>query len=174
MFGIHSKQTDLYGHRTFSLRKNHDTYIWIRSIKHALPLVRRKNMDCKLKLKVIILIVSNVDVFETWFHCIVIVDVDEWRVSSLIIGLVLFFWAKSLGENTLLYYATGITIGICASFMVLVYIVSRMLPGVIDLFLNCSVSQFFSLLLIFLCYFRNLSYTVLWWEVGQLEFIFSN
>ncbi|XP_077284731.1 nuclear envelope integral membrane protein [Arctopsyche grandis] len=56
-------------------------------------------------------------------------NVDHWRITFLIIGIVLFFWARSLGENTLFYYAIGVSIGICASFMVLVYILSRMLPG---------------------------------------------
>ncbi|XP_059150377.1 nuclear envelope integral membrane protein 1-like [Physella acuta] len=46
----------------------------------------------------------------------------------LIVGLLLFFFASSWSQHALLYYSTGVTIGILGSVIIAVFILSRFLP----------------------------------------------
>ncbi|XP_033124196.1 nuclear envelope integral membrane protein 1a-like [Anneissia japonica] len=49
-------------------------------------------------------------------------------MALFIFGIILFFTAPTLSQNVLFYYSSGIGIGIIASLLVLVYILSRMVP----------------------------------------------
>lgn len=57
-----------------------------------------------------------------------VIRVDYWRIIMLASGLLLFLAAPKLSNNSLFYYICGITFGNCASFLILVYIMSRLLP----------------------------------------------
>ncbi|KAJ1520619.1 hypothetical protein ONE63_003728 [Megalurothrips usitatus] len=57
-----------------------------------------------------------------------VIRVDYWRVLLLVAGLALFISAPHLCENTLFYYMSGISFGMTASFLILIYAVSRLFP----------------------------------------------
>ncbi|XP_052740739.1 nuclear envelope integral membrane protein [Bicyclus anynana] len=54
--------------------------------------------------------------------------VDLWRVLMMASGLALIFASRSLSGNPVFFYLCGIFVGVSASFMVLVYYVSKLLP----------------------------------------------
>ncbi|XP_072939735.1 nuclear envelope integral membrane protein [Epargyreus clarus] len=54
--------------------------------------------------------------------------VDLWRVLCMAAGIVLIFSSRALSGNPLFFYLCGITVGVSASFMVIVYYVSKLLP----------------------------------------------
>lgn len=56
------------------------------------------------------------------------VRVDFWRVLQLIIGCLVFQYAGKLSHNSLFYYITGVTLGICSSFMLLIWLSSKLVP----------------------------------------------
>lgn len=57
-----------------------------------------------------------------------LIRVDFWRVLLLGIGLFVFFSAPSLSENPLFYYLSVVMVGISASFLIVVYLVSKLIP----------------------------------------------
>ncbi|CAH0725340.1 unnamed protein product, partial [Brenthis ino] len=54
--------------------------------------------------------------------------VDIWRVFMMVIGITLIYASRSLSANPVFFYICGIVIGVSASFMVLVYYISKFLP----------------------------------------------
>jgi hypothetical protein len=56
--------------------------------------------------------------------------IDYWRVLLLGAGVVLFISAPKLSNNPLFYYICGILVGICTSFIILIYVISRVIPKV--------------------------------------------
>ncbi|XP_044742542.1 nuclear envelope integral membrane protein 1 isoform X2 [Chrysoperla carnea] len=56
------------------------------------------------------------------------IRVDYWKVLMLIAGVLLFLSAGKLSENSLFYYICGVSFGICASFLILIYFVSKLFP----------------------------------------------
>ncbi|XP_005188595.2 nuclear envelope integral membrane protein [Musca domestica] len=56
------------------------------------------------------------------------VRVDFWRVLQLIIGCLIFQYAGKLSHNSLFYYITGVMLGICSSFMLLIWLSSKLVP----------------------------------------------
>lgn len=62
----------------------------------------------------------------------------------MVIGMIIFMYSKTLGENALFFYLVGISSGICASFMILVYFISKLLPGVSlnEIFQHWKVKSF--------------------------------
>lgn len=59
-----------------------------------------------------------------------VIRVDYWKVLRLVLGILLFTYAQRMSRNTLFYYICGITFGICASFLILIYFVSKLFPRV--------------------------------------------
>lgn len=59
-----------------------------------------------------------------------VIRMDFWRIIMLGVGLVLFVNAHKLSQTPLFYYLSGIIIGIFASFLVLVYFLSKFFPRV--------------------------------------------
>ncbi|XP_041970190.1 nuclear envelope integral membrane protein 1a isoform X2 [Aricia agestis] len=54
--------------------------------------------------------------------------VDLWRVVLMAVGIGLIFSSRTLSNNPVFFYLCGILVGTSASFMVLVYYVSKLLP----------------------------------------------
>lgn len=48
----------------------------------------------------------------------------------MVLGIAVIFSSRSLSDNPLFFYLCGILVGVFASFMVLVYYVSKLLPKV--------------------------------------------
>lgn len=61
-----------------------------------------------------------------------LIRTDFSKIILLVVGLLLFFYAKTLSQTPLFYYLTGICLGIFASFLVLVYFSSKIIPRVSD------------------------------------------
>lgn len=59
-----------------------------------------------------------------------VIRMDFWRIIMLGVGLALFVNAHKLSQTPLFYYLSGIIIGIFASFLVLVYFLSKFFPRV--------------------------------------------
>lgn len=57
-----------------------------------------------------------------------LIQIDFWRVLLLCVGLFVFFSAPNLSENALFYYLSGVLVGISASFLIVVYLVSKLIP----------------------------------------------
>lgn len=58
------------------------------------------------------------------------IRIDFWKVLVCGIGIFIFLMAKGLSETPLFYYITGILLGIFASFLVVVYFLSKFFPRV--------------------------------------------
>ncbi|XP_034233712.1 nuclear envelope integral membrane protein 1 [Thrips palmi] len=69
--------------------------------------------------------ISSSKDYSVYLH---VIRVDYWRVLLLVCGLILFLSAPRLCENTLFYYINGVSIGMLASFLILIYMISRLLP----------------------------------------------
>lgn len=54
--------------------------------------------------------------------------IDYWKVLILATGILLFFSGPKLSNNTLFYYICGVSLGICASFLILIYFISKLFP----------------------------------------------
>lgn len=59
-----------------------------------------------------------------------LIQADLWRVVLLCAGLILFFAAQKLTQNVLFYYTCGVLLGIFASFLIIVYLFSKLIPKV--------------------------------------------
>ncbi|PZC76108.1 hypothetical protein B5X24_HaOG205132 [Helicoverpa armigera] len=57
-----------------------------------------------------------------------VLRVDLWRVILMAAGVALIFSSRALCGNPVFFYLCGIFVGVFASFMVLVYYVSKLLP----------------------------------------------
>ncbi|XP_074653008.1 nuclear envelope integral membrane protein 1-like [Tubulanus polymorphus] len=70
-------------------------------------------------------------------------------IAMVAVGFVLFFSAAKLSRNALFYYSTGIGIGIIASILILLYVMSRFIPkksvGLLVALYVGGVSTFFSI-----------------------------
>lgn len=58
---------------------------------------------------------------------------DIEQVLMLVVGLLLFYYARMCSQTPLFYYLTGILLGIFASVLVAVYFVSKLFPKVTHL-----------------------------------------
>lgn len=59
-----------------------------------------------------------------------VVRFDLEQVLMLVIGLTIFYYAKTCSQTPLFYYLTGIFLGIFASLLVAVYFMSKLFPKV--------------------------------------------
>ncbi|KAJ8971703.1 hypothetical protein NQ317_006005 [Molorchus minor] len=57
-----------------------------------------------------------------------VIRIDLWKVIMLITGVVLFMSAEKLSTNTIFHYICGVLLGICASFLILIYFISKLFP----------------------------------------------
>jgi hypothetical protein len=57
-----------------------------------------------------------------------VIRIDYWKVLLLLMGISLFLSANKLSKNTLFYYICGVSVGICTSFLILIYFVSKLFP----------------------------------------------
>jgi hypothetical protein len=70
-------------------------------------------------------------IFYYWFNNLKLISgIDYWRVLLLGAGVLLFISAPKLSNNPLFYYICGISVGLCASFLILIYMMSKLLPKV--------------------------------------------
>lgn len=91
--------------------------------------------------------ICNVCLIRSWSMLFLsIVGVDYWKIICLAIGVLTFFSAKKLSNNTLFYYLCGISFGICTSFLILIYFISKLFPKV-SIFTPIYFSHDFSILL---------------------------
>lgn len=65
--------------------------------------------------------------FHFVFFCHVL-EVDYLRVATFVIGVSLFLLSRVLSSNPFFYYLTGITVGVSASILILVYFFIKLLP----------------------------------------------
>ncbi|XP_014292618.1 nuclear envelope integral membrane protein isoform X2 [Halyomorpha halys] len=56
------------------------------------------------------------------------IRVDYWRILTFVSGIGLFLLAPKLSSNSLFYYICGVSFGTCASLLILIFIISRLLP----------------------------------------------
>lgn len=56
--------------------------------------------------------------------------IDFYRLLQFVGGVILFLAAPYLSSNPLFYYICGITLGVTTSFLILVYLVSKLIPKV--------------------------------------------
>ncbi|KAI8483007.1 hypothetical protein Bbelb_393070 [Branchiostoma belcheri] len=54
--------------------------------------------------------------------------INVWFPACLVFGLVVFSHAATLSRNVLFYYSSGITVGVLASLLILVYMLSKLVP----------------------------------------------
>ncbi|XP_066147576.1 nuclear envelope integral membrane protein-like [Euwallacea fornicatus] len=57
-----------------------------------------------------------------------VIAMDLWKVLTLVMGLTLFLSASTLSCNSLFHYICGISLGVCASFLILIYFISKLFP----------------------------------------------
>ncbi|XP_054714490.1 nuclear envelope integral membrane protein-like isoform X2 [Uloborus diversus] len=54
--------------------------------------------------------------------------VNYWKFLQFIIGIILFLSAPSLSRNSFFHYTSGVSMGVLASLLVLIYVMSRFVP----------------------------------------------
>lgn len=59
-----------------------------------------------------------------------LIRTDLLKLAMLAMGLVLFFKASSISRNNFFFYISGIGLGNCASLLVLIWFVSKLIPRV--------------------------------------------
>ncbi|GLV34050.1 Nuclear envelope integral membrane protein [Carabus blaptoides fortunei] len=69
--------------------------------------------------------IESIDAYTVNLH---VIRIDYWKVLLLLCGLILFLSAPKISHNSLFYYICGVSVGICASFLVLIYFVSKIFP----------------------------------------------
>uniref|UniRef100_A0A1A9X553 Nuclear envelope integral membrane protein 1 n=1 Tax=Glossina brevipalpis TaxID=37001 RepID=A0A1A9X553_9MUSC len=57
-----------------------------------------------------------------------IVRLDVFRIIQLLLGCLIFKYASKLSHNAIFYYITGIVLGICSSFMLIIWLTSKLIP----------------------------------------------
>lgn len=57
-----------------------------------------------------------------------LIRIDFWRIILLAVGVFVFLSAAKLSDNALFYYICGIFLGVFASFLVVVYLASKIFP----------------------------------------------
>lgn len=88
------------------------------------------------KYKVYLNVISKLNLFRTlilFFSMVLykfVPGIDYWKICSLILGIVLFLSGSKLSKNTIFYYLAGILFGVSASFLILIYFISKLLPKV--------------------------------------------
>lgn len=75
-----------------------------------------------------------------FFLCINIINnlyylsgINVWRLTMMIIGIIIFWYAHILSRNSLFYYACGIIFGVTLSIILLTYMAGKLIPRVIIL-----------------------------------------
>lgn len=54
--------------------------------------------------------------------------IDYFRIIQFSLGICLFIFAGNLSNNSMLFYFTGVAIGICSSFMLIIWLTSKLMP----------------------------------------------
>ncbi|KAJ8918149.1 hypothetical protein NQ315_011606 [Exocentrus adspersus] len=57
-----------------------------------------------------------------------VIRIDLWKVLLLVFGFLLFTTAGSLSSNKVFHYICGVSFGICASILILIYFISKLFP----------------------------------------------
>lgn len=63
-------------------------------------------------------------------HLLFISVIDFWKLLLLLIGVMLFLSANKLSKNVMFHYVCGVCFGICASFLIAIYFISKLFPKV--------------------------------------------
>jgi hypothetical protein len=59
-----------------------------------------------------------------------IAGVDFWKILMMAGGVMLFVLAPKLSHNIFFYYLCGMALGVCASFLFILFMFSKLLPRV--------------------------------------------
>ncbi|KAH6922128.1 hypothetical protein HPB50_009668 [Hyalomma asiaticum] len=59
---------------------------------------------------------------------LVVREANYWRLLQFVVSVLMFFSVPSLCRNVLVFYSCGITVGVLASLLVVVFVLSRLLP----------------------------------------------
>eukprot|EP00062_Callorhinchus_milii_P027208 gi/632990230/ref/XP_007884071.1/ PREDICTED: transmembrane protein 194A-like [Callorhinchus milii] len=73
---------------------------------------------------------------------------DPQLIAIFVCGLLLFFYAEALSRSQLFFYTSGISVGILASLIIVIFILSRLLPKKSSLYLLIAGGWSLSLYLI--------------------------
>uniref|UniRef100_A0A1B0A594 Nuclear envelope integral membrane protein 1 n=1 Tax=Glossina pallidipes TaxID=7398 RepID=A0A1B0A594_GLOPL len=57
-----------------------------------------------------------------------VLRIDFWHVIQLLVGYLVFQYASNLSHNAIFYYVTGIVLGVCSSFMLIIWLTSKLVP----------------------------------------------
>lgn len=79
----------------------------------------RKHLN--LRLLLFINIISNISSLS---------GINVWRLTMMIIGIIIFWFAQILSRNSLFYYACGIIFGVTLSIIILIYMAGKLIPRV--------------------------------------------
>ncbi|XP_055912469.1 nuclear envelope integral membrane protein [Eupeodes corollae] len=70
----------------------------------------------------------GIDTIQPYRMRLHLIRVDFWKIIQIVVGLFIFSFAAKLSENSVFYYITGVLIGICTSFMLLIYLAGKLIP----------------------------------------------
>lgn len=73
--------------------------------------------------------------------------------------MLLFFYAQILSQNIIFYYLCGITMGIACSFLILIYLIGRLIPNV-RTFNSISQLHYYFLYLFKFLFQKSIMYSV--------------
>lgn len=61
-----------------------------------------------------------------------LIRLDLVKLALLAVGIFIFFFAENLSRNSLFFYLSGVSVGNVASFLVLIWFISKLFPKVND------------------------------------------
>ncbi|KAG5877296.1 hypothetical protein JTB14_036365 [Gonioctena quinquepunctata] len=70
----------------------------------------------------------GIETSETYSAHIDVIRIDFWKLLLLLFGVLTFLTADKMSRNNIFHYICGITLGMSASILILVYFVSRIFP----------------------------------------------
>ncbi|XP_029162944.1 nuclear envelope integral membrane protein 1 isoform X2 [Nylanderia fulva] len=71
--------------------------------------------------------------------------INVWRLTIMIIGIIIFWFAQILSRNSLFYYACGILFGVTLSILILIYMAGKLIPRGKVMYLVFAASMSFYL-----------------------------
>uniref|UniRef100_UPI00358E09D5 nuclear envelope integral membrane protein 1-like isoform X2 n=1 Tax=Myxine glutinosa TaxID=7769 RepID=UPI00358E09D5 len=98
----------------------------------------------------------RVECAKTYIITVVHTRYDLWLIGCLVLGLLLFFYADSLSRSASFLYTSGVLLGVFASLLVIIFVLSRLLPAKRNVFFMIVASGWSMAVFMMQRVYRNL------------------
>ncbi|XP_055389506.1 nuclear envelope integral membrane protein-like [Condylostylus longicornis] len=70
----------------------------------------------------------GIDTLQPYTIRLNLIRVDFWKFFTFCIVILIFLYSAKMSQNSLFYYIAGVSLGICASFLILFYLAGKLFP----------------------------------------------